>query len=193
MVSNNDKPLGTNKIISGPAAAAGPRHLSGEILDKNQCNLLLRDVAMLKGSFSSCWRGSTVFAQMADVLASQRDATKGHRFAASPNVYQSGGRHHHNNIINKKGGENPFKILAYRKAAKVLADYPVDVKEAYRTGGVKALTAIPGIGAALSQYRARHPRLYIFYERGGGKIAEFIETGHIKKYEEVIAQKPKGE
>jgi hypothetical protein len=62
MVSNNEKPSGTNKIISGPAAAAGPRRLSGEILDKNQCNLLLRDVAMLKGFFSSCWRGSTVFA-----------------------------------------------------------------------------------------------------------------------------------
>jgi len=33
---------------------------------ENQCNLLLRDVAMLKRSFSSCWRGSTVFAQMKD-------------------------------------------------------------------------------------------------------------------------------
>jgi hypothetical protein len=92
--------MGTNRIISGPAAAAGPRLLSGEILDKNQCNLLLRDVAMLKGSFSSCWRGSTVFAQMADVLSSL--------------------------------DEDHFKVMAYRKAAKVLADYPVDVKEAYR-------------------------------------------------------------
>jgi DNA polymerase (family 10) len=71
--------------------------------------------------------------------------------------------------------ENPFKIVAYRKAAKVLADYPIDVEEAYRTGGIKALTAIPGIGAALSK-----------------KIAEFIDTGHMKKYEEVMSQKPKG-
>ena len=31
--------------------------------------------------------------------------------------------------------DNPFKIAAYRKAAKVLADYPVDVEEAYRSGG----------------------------------------------------------
>jgi hypothetical protein len=46
-------------FIRDPAAAAGPRLLSGEILDKNQCNLLLRDVAMLKGASSSCWRGST--------------------------------------------------------------------------------------------------------------------------------------
>ena len=70
----------------------------------------------------------------------------------------------------------PFKILAYRKAAKVLADYPIDVEEAYKKGGLKALTAIPGIGAALSK-----------------KIAEFIETGHMKKYDEVMSQKPKGE
>ena len=72
--------------------------------------------------------------------------------------------------------ESPFKIAAYRKAAKVLADYPVDVKEAYQKGGIKALKEIPGIGTALSQ-----------------KIAEFIETGRMKKYEEVMAQKPKGE
>jgi hypothetical protein len=45
--------------LRDPAAAAGPRLMSGEILDKNQCNLLLRDVAMLKGASSSCWRDST--------------------------------------------------------------------------------------------------------------------------------------
>jgi len=60
-------------------------------------------------------------------------------------------------------GENPFKIAAYRKASKVLADYPTDVKEAYQAGGIPALTAIPGIGAALSKYRARHPLFYIHY------------------------------
>jgi DNA polymerase (family 10) len=80
------------------------------------------------------------------------------------------------NILSKEVGANHFKIAAYRKAAKVLAEYPVDVKEAYRKGGIKALTAIPGIGAALSK-----------------KIAEFIDTGRMKKYEEVIAQKPQGE
>jgi DNA polymerase/3'-5' exonuclease PolX len=100
---------------------------------------------------------SDMFAQMADALAFQGTA-KGHP---------------HNHIINKKGGENHFKIAAYRKAAKVLADYPIDVEEAYRTGGIKALTAIPGIGAALSK-----------------KIAEYIDTGRMHKYEEVIAQKP---
>jgi hypothetical protein len=60
---------------------------------------------------------SDMFAKMADALASQGRAAKGHP---------------HNHIINKKGGANPFKIAAYRKAAKVLAEYPIDVEEAYR-------------------------------------------------------------
>jgi len=57
-------------------------------------------------------------------------------------------------------GENPFKISAYRKASRVLGDYPIDVEEAYQAGGIPALIAVPGIGAALAK-----------------KIAEFIETG----------------
>jgi DNA polymerase (family 10) len=61
--------------------------------------------------------------------------------------------------------ENRFKIAAYQKAAKVLADYPIDVEEAYKKGGIKALTTIPGIGEALSK-----------------KIAEYIDTGRMKKY-----------
>jgi len=73
-------------------------------------------------------------------------------------------------------GENPFKISAYRKASRVLDDYPIDVEEAYQAGSISALTAIPGIGAALAQ-----------------KIAEFIETGRMHKYEEVISQKPQRE
>jgi hypothetical protein len=58
--------------------------------------------------------------------------------------------HPHNHISNKEKGKNHFKILSYRKAAKVLSDYPIDVEEAYRSGGIAALTAITGIGAALS-------------------------------------------
>jgi len=79
-------------------------------------------------------------------------------------------------FFNKEEGENPFKISAYRKASKILEDYPIDVKEAYQAGGIPALTAIPGIGAALSQ-----------------KIAEFLETGRMHKYEEIMSQKPQRE
>jgi len=70
-------------------------------------------------------------------------------------------------------GENPFKISAYRKAARVLEDYPHDVEEVYREGGISALTSIPGIG-----------------ERIGKKIAEYFETGKMRKYNEVISQVP---
>ncbi|MBW2039452.1 MAG: DNA polymerase/3'-5' exonuclease PolX [Deltaproteobacteria bacterium] len=70
-------------------------------------------------------------------------------------------------------GENPFKIAAYKKASRVLEDYPTDVEEVYQGGGISALTTIPGIG-----------------ERIAKKIAEFLETGHMHKYEEMISQAP---
>ncbi|RLB05782.1 MAG: DNA polymerase/3'-5' exonuclease PolX [Deltaproteobacteria bacterium] len=70
-------------------------------------------------------------------------------------------------------GENPFKISAYRKASRVLEDYPTDIEEVYRGGGITALTSIPGIGAAMAK-----------------KIVEFLETGRMHKYEEVISQVP---
>ncbi len=72
-------------------------------------------------------------------------------------------------------GENPFKVGAYRKASKVLEDYPEDVEEVYRRGGAEALMGIPGIG-----------------ERIAKKIAEYLQTGKMRKYEEVISQVPEG-
>ncbi len=69
--------------------------------------------------------------------------------------------------------ENRFKVIAYRKAARVLEDYPEDIEEVYRKGGVKALKAIPGIGERIAQ-----------------KIAEYLETGHMHKYEEVMSMVP---
>jgi DNA polymerase (family 10) len=68
-------------------------------------------------------------------------------------------------------GENPFKVSAYRKASKVLEDYPEDLEEVMKRGGVQALMEIPGIG-----------------ERMARKILEYLETGKIKGYEEVRSQ-----
>ena len=70
-------------------------------------------------------------------------------------------------------GENPFKIAAYRRASRVLEDYPTDVDEVYRRGGISALRSIPRIGVAIAK-----------------KIAEFLDTGHMRKYEEVMSQVP---
>jgi len=35
--------------------------------------------------------------------------------------------------------------------------------------------------------------IHIFYQKGEGKIAEFIDTGRMHKYDEIMAQKPQGE
>jgi|YelNatPaOPRAMG01_1025707.scaffolds.fasta_scaffold12835_4 DNA polymerase (family 10) len=70
-------------------------------------------------------------------------------------------------------GENPFKIGAYRKAAKVLEDYPEDIEEVFKRGGTEALMRIPGIG-----------------ERIAKKVAEYLQTGKMRKYEEVLSQVP---
>lgn len=70
-------------------------------------------------------------------------------------------------------GENPFRVNAYRKAARVLEDYPDDVEEVYKTKGPKGLDAIPGIGKGMVE-----------------KIIEFLETGKISRYEEVMSKVP---
>lgn len=72
-------------------------------------------------------------------------------------------------------GENPFKVAAYVKASRVLEDYPEDVAEVYRQKGLEGLKAIPGIGDAMAK-----------------KIAEYLTTGKIQKYEEVLSQVPEG-
>ena len=55
--------------------------------------------------------------------------------------------------------------------------------------GSRALTAIPGIGAALSNAVHGIPS-FIFFMKEVGEIAEFIETGRMHKYDEVMAQRP---
>ncbi len=71
-------------------------------------------------------------------------------------------------------GENPFRIAAYRKASRVLNDLPEDVEEIYREKGLEGLEAIPGVGKSMAE-----------------KIAEYLETGRIKRYEEVMSRVPK--
>ncbi|HIE06305.1 MAG TPA: DNA polymerase/3'-5' exonuclease PolX [bacterium (Candidatus Stahlbacteria)] len=63
-------------------------------------------------------------------------------------------------------GENPFKINAYRKAARILDELEIDISEYKRE---KDLTAIPGIGAGIAK-----------------KIIEYLGTGKIKKYQEIV-------
>jgi DNA polymerase (family 10) len=62
-------------------------------------------------------------------------------------------------------GENPFRIRAYRRAAQVIRSLPRELAE---MGDAKEYDAIPGIGKDLA-----------------AKIAEIIETGHVKALDEL--------
>lgn len=62
-------------------------------------------------------------------------------------------------------GEMVFRILAYRKAARVLDDLVEDVEVLHRAG---KLDELPGIGAGIAK-----------------KIIEYLETGKMRKYTEV--------
>jgi DNA polymerase (family 10) len=71
------------------------------------------------------------------------------------------------------GEENPFKIRAYRTAAETIEDTTTPLAEMVSEGGVARLRELPGVGEAIS-----------------GKIAELLETGTFKAYEEIKAKIP---
>ncbi|UCD71595.1 MAG: DNA polymerase/3'-5' exonuclease PolX [Syntrophobacterales bacterium] len=62
-------------------------------------------------------------------------------------------------------GENPFKVSAYRKAARIIGDLTRDIEEISRRG---QLLAIPGVGEGIAK-----------------KISEYLETGTVAAYEEL--------
>lgn len=69
-------------------------------------------------------------------------------------------------------GENPFKITAYRKAARILRNLPQSIEEIARNG---KLEDIPGIGRAIAK-----------------KIEEYLDTGEIKAYRDAVSDVPEG-
>lgn len=62
-------------------------------------------------------------------------------------------------------GEMGFRIVAYRKAARILDDLVEDIEVLHRA---EKISDLPGIGAGIAK-----------------KIAEYLETGKMKKYQEV--------
>ncbi len=62
-------------------------------------------------------------------------------------------------------GENAFKISAYRRAARVIAELPQDLEEFNRKG---KLRDIPGVGEGIAK-----------------KVKEYLETGRMSKYEQI--------
>ena len=71
-------------------------------------------------------------------------------------------------------GENQFKVMAHRKAARMLEDLSDDVAELCKNDPDK-LKSIDGLGASSVQ-----------------KIQEFVATGKIKAHEEALAKLPPG-
>lgn len=69
-------------------------------------------------------------------------------------------------------GETGFKVVAYQKAARILEDLTQDVAELVASG---KLADIPGIGKGMAE-----------------KIEEYLKTGKIKRYEEVMKDVPEG-
>jgi len=68
------------------------------------------------------------------------------------------------------GGEVPFKIGAYRRAADTIAHSPVDIAAAYREGAVPRLA---GVGKAIDE-----------------KLAELADTGRLRYYERLRQDVP---
>ncbi len=69
-------------------------------------------------------------------------------------------------------GENKFKIIAYRNAARSLNDLTEDIEDIVKEGRIRE---IPGIGEGIAK-----------------KIEEYIKTGKIEKYDEVVKDIPEG-
>jgi len=68
-----------------------------------------------------------------------------------------------------------WKPSAYRKAARALETLSEPVEEIFAVGGVKALMDIPGVGQGLA-----------------GKIEEFLKTGRMKEFLQVVRKIPAG-
>jgi len=58
-------------------------------------------------------------------------------------------------------GDNPYRVVAYRRASETVAQLGSSLREIHRSGGVAALDALPGVG-----------------QRIAAAIVEMLETGH---------------
>src|SRR5258706_6953276 len=67
----------------------------------------------------------------------------------------------------------PFKLRAYQLASEAVMGLGETLEETWRTGGIKALKELPGIGQSIAE-----------------KIDEYFRTGKIKAYIEMKKKFP---
>jgi DNA polymerase (family 10) len=67
----------------------------------------------------------------------------------------------------------PFKPRAYEKAALTIEALEDDVEQIYKSGGIKALKAIPGVGESIAE-----------------KIEELVKTGKLSYYKDLQKKAP---
>lgn len=67
----------------------------------------------------------------------------------------------------------PFKPRAYEKAAQVISGMEESVADVYRAGGLKAVMAVPGVGASIAE-----------------KVEEYLKTGRVKYHAELKKKTP---
>lgn len=75
------------------------------------------------------------------------------------------------------GGENVYKVQAYRRGAKTIAELESSAEAIYRQDGLTGLKALPNIGDSLAE-----------------AVAELVETGHLGALEHLRRDtKPEGQ
>ncbi len=76
-------------------------------------------------------------------------------------------------IIEIEDSKRIFEIRAYRKAALTVSELQEDVADILRKKGIDGLMELPGVGKGLAE-----------------KIKEYVETGRMRKYEELKRKYP---
>ncbi len=76
-------------------------------------------------------------------------------------------------MLDLEGVERRFEVLAYRKAAQTISALQEDIGELYKKRGLEGLMELPGVGKSIA-----------------GSIEEYINTGHMGKYDDFKKRYP---
>jgi len=79
-------------------------------------------------------------------------------------------------ILELQNSADRFRIVAYERAAAEIENYPDEMADVYKKGGLKALNDIPGVGESIAE-----------------KIEELLKTGKLKYLDEISEKVPASE